>query len=118
VSESWVDQLRRERVSRRLSQRVLAEQVGVSQPTLSAWETGRIRPLREHAEQWARGLDIALPVGVAASLVPVAAACGTDSGYNRHRRLGTVACDPCIKAHADYQVGYLHRRRLGVSGDR
>ena len=30
-----------------------------------------------------------------------AAQCGTDSGYNRHRRDGEATCPPCKKAHAD-----------------
>ena len=101
---------------RRLSQRVLAERVGVSQPTLSDWESGRSKPLRERAEQWARGLDVVLPVEVLASLRPRYAACGTDSGYQRHRRLGTDRCGPCIRAHAVYEVDYLRRRRSGATG--
>lgn len=28
------------------------------------------------------------------------ATCGTDSGYYRHRRMNTPACDPCRAAHA------------------
>lgn len=27
--------------------------------------------------------------------------CGSDSAYYRHRRLGEVTCEPCLKAHAD-----------------
>lgn len=29
------------------------------------------------------------------------AACGTDSGYSRHRKLKEEACDDCRRAHAD-----------------
>jgi len=115
VSEPWVDQLRRERLARQLSQRVLAGRIGVSQPVLSGWESGRLRPSRERAEDWARGLDVVLPAEVLASLVLKYAACGTDSGYQRHRRLGTDRCGPCVRAHADYQVDYL-RCREAVSG--
>lgn len=35
-----------------------------------------------------------------------AAACGTDSGYRRHRRAGEDACDGCRAAHAAAQAGW------------
>lgn len=41
------------------------------------------------------------------------AACGTDSGYFRHRRSDEEACDPCKAAHA--AVDKAARRRQRVS---
>jgi hypothetical protein len=32
-----------------------------------------------------------------------AAECGTHSGYGAHRRRGDEACQPCKRAHADYE---------------
>ena len=37
----------------------------------------------------------------------LAAECGTDAGYNRHRRNGETACNACKEAHAE-------RARSGV----
>jgi WhiB family redox-sensing transcriptional regulator len=38
------------------------------------------------------------------------AVCGTDSGYFRHRRLGTEPCTPCRDAHADSEFA-RHARK-------
>lgn len=50
-------------------------------------------------------------------LRPVAAhnavVCGTDSGYQRHVRAHTVACDPCLRAHSEYVQ--IHKPLVGVS---
>ena len=43
------------------------------------------------------------------------AACGTDSGYYRHRRTGTPICDPCKHAH-NTRKKELARNPLGRCG--
>jgi hypothetical protein len=43
------------------------------------------------------------------------AACGTRSGYMRHRRLGEVACDPCREAHNAYVRVTIRTPRNGVA---
>lgn len=35
-------------------------------------------------------------------------ACGTASGYKRHRRIGEQACEPCLAANAAYNQGRRH----------
>lgn len=37
------------------------------------------------------------------------AQCGTDSGYNRHKRQGTRPCTACCDAHAAYQREWVAR---------
>ena len=34
------------------------------------------------------------------------AKCGTYGGYQKHRRQGEPACEPCRKANANYHRGY------------
>lgn len=36
--------------------------------------------------------------------------CGTDKGYHRHRRRGTVPCGPCRAGHAATAADYAARR--------
>lgn len=45
------------------------------------------------------------------------AACGTESGYKRHRRNGEDACDECKAARAAYQRGKVARRKLVAMED-
>jgi hypothetical protein len=40
------------------------------------------------------------------------AECDTRSGYNKHRRNGEEACDPCKAAHARHEQDQRRRRRL------
>lgn len=42
---------------------------------------------------------------------PASAACGTPSGFNRHKREGTPACAACIEARRVYQREAARRRR-------
>jgi len=45
------------------------------------------------------------------------AACGTEGGWDRHRRLGIPACGPCTEAHARAERlrrARRQRRRLGL----
>lgn len=45
------------------------------------------------------------------------AVCGTNSGYNRHRRLlREPACDACKEAHRDYIVLLKARKRATEKG--
>ena len=37
--------------------------------------------------------------------------CGTDAGYQAHRKDGEDACDPCAAAHRDYMRAYMADRR-------
>lgn len=37
------------------------------------------------------------------------AACGTDAGYQQHRRSDESPCEPCREAHRVYQRGLLQR---------
>lgn len=49
------------------------------------------------------------------------AQCGTDSGYHRHRRIGTTPCAACRAAHAAYDArcGYKAKRtRCKACGER
>lgn len=36
--------------------------------------------------------------------------CGTQSGYDQHRRLGQHSCEPCRHAHAEYEARSYARR--------
>lgn len=44
------------------------------------------------------------------------ASCGTNSGYNRHRREGTVICQQCRLAHNAYYAEAKRRRRAEGKG--
>lgn len=45
--------------------------------------------------------------------------CGTDTGYNRHRRAGETACEACRQAHAAYMRQWnLSTRKKFASGER
>ena len=35
--------------------------------------------------------------------------CGTNSGYQRHMREGTLACDPCLEAHAEAERNWCRK---------
>jgi len=41
------------------------------------------------------------------------ARCGTVSGYQKHRRDGTLICEPCGQARREYQRAYEVRVRSG-----
>lgn len=46
------------------------------------------------------------------------AACGTDSGYYRHRRNGETACEPCRMAHTVASANWQARNRGAVNWSR
>jgi transcriptional regulator with XRE-family HTH domain len=109
--EVLAETLRLERVRRRIKQGVLAAELGVSQNALCGWESRRHAPSRSNAVAWAAALGVEVPAAVLATLwaPPV---CGELGGYQRHLRLGEVACDPCKAANAANMRFY----RAGVSG--
>lgn len=39
------------------------------------------------------------------------AGCGTDAGYQRHRRIRQRPCEACTAAHAAHQREWLHKAR-------
>ena len=57
-SESFSERLQRLRKERRLSLADLASELGVSKPTVWAWEQGRSRPLEDRIEHLAKALDV------------------------------------------------------------
>lgn len=69
----------------------------------------------------AKVVDLAVEYGVAPSAITYRLAqhgethqqapCGTNAGYQRHRRIRQRPCLACTDAHADYQRGYLARQR-------
>ncbi len=40
--------------------------------------------------------------------------CGTNAGYHQHGRYKQKKCDPCLKAHRDYDAEY--RARVKAAG--
>ena len=57
--------------------------------------------LEEYRDQKKRAMPGQGPVGTWGGRLyyKTGAACGTDSGYYRHRRQGEPACEPCRQAH-------------------
>ncbi|PBC38567.1 hypothetical protein CJ179_38905 [Rhodococcus sp. ACS1] len=43
------------------------------------------------------------------------ASCGTDAGYQRHRRHSTPVCDDCQQAHNEYEAKWRARKAAGIA---
>jgi len=113
VSESgFAETLRLERVRLRIAQGTLAARLGVAQQTLCAWEAGRRAPTEHNAASWAAALGVEIPAAVLVALRPKVAACGTPSGYQRHRRRNEKYCEACRAAN----TASMRRYRAVVSG--
>jgi len=106
--EHFVAALAVRRRNRGLSQAEVAQDVEVTQQTLSSWETGTTRPGRAGLARWADALGVErYPENVE----PVRPACATYRGYQKHRRLGETPCDDCKDANAFYIALYRMARR-------
>lgn len=55
-----VEALRLERIRQRLSQRLIAERIGVAQNVICNWECGRSSPMLHNVRRWAESLDLDL----------------------------------------------------------
>ncbi len=94
------------RMRRRISQGTLAVLLGISQQALSQWEGRRTRPSRRMQRVWALTLgEEPLP-----ERPPVRETCGTQPGYEHHRRTGEDQCDPCADAQVEYMRAYRAAR--------
>lgn len=100
--DEFVDELRQARRRLGVGQREVAEMVGVTQGSLANWEKHHRPPTAEHLQAWASALGVVIPPGVKARPARLAA-CGTRSGYLRHRRLREPACRACTDANAAYR---------------
>lgn len=106
--EHFVAALAATRRDRGLSQVEVAEDAGVTQQTLSSWETGTTRPDRARLARWADALGVER---YPENIEPVRPECATYAGYQRHRRLRETACDDCKDANAFYIALYRMARR-------
>lgn len=106
-----IDALRLERLRLRMKQGELARRVGCAQPTLCAWESGRVAPSLESARAWLDALGVAHPVELGVWFRPQVAPCGTLAGYTRHRRLKEPYCDACRAANTAMQADYRAKKR-------
>lgn len=106
----FIEQLRLERLRRRVKQGNIAAKLGVAQSALCNWEHGRGIPTDEHIVEWAALLELDVPDGVSGR-VDVVAACGTNSGYQRHLKHGEKPCAPCRRAHADKLTAWRHGKK-------
>ena len=87
------DHIRTYRIQAGCSQASLAEKVGVSQNTISSWETGRTEPSRSDTRKIAQALSVdisLLELGdeaaeIAAALGGLRRACETDRQQNREK---------------------------------
>lgn len=43
--------------------------------------------------------------------------CGTDPGYQAHRKRKELACPKCLKAHAQYMKSYRNKKKSAESAD-
>lgn len=59
--ETFASRLKRLRKERRLSMAQLAAQLGVSKPTIWAWEQGKARPVQARMEALAQALEVPAP---------------------------------------------------------
>jgi len=108
--EKFADELRMERVRRRIRQVGLADRIGVDFRTVSNWETMRNRPNAVHMIAWAAALGRTVPSEVLADLQQPTI-CGTRSGYQKHVRDRTEKCRPCRDAHAANGRNYREATR-------
>ncbi|MEZ5957122.1 MAG: NAD(+) synthase [Hyphomonadaceae bacterium] len=94
------DQIRKYRTQAGWSQAWLAEQLGVSQNTISSWETGRTEPSRQDSRRVAQALSVEVS---ALELVDEAASEGPSSNPKRrfsslytHGFVRAAACAPVV----------------------
>ncbi len=106
--EKFIAELAAQRRRRGITQTILAARIGVTQQSLSNWESGAAWPGRSNLAAWAATLDVAPPPGAVA---PVRPECGTLRGYRIHGQQGEPRCDPCKDANTKYMTTYRAVRR-------
>lgn len=79
------------------TQAALARKYGVAPVTIGRWVRGESR-----ADAGIVGVSVGLGSRIATGIQP----CGTRAGYDRHKRRGEPACDPCREACREYTRAY------------